>query len=83
MYAVKFGFANLVVLIGWLGELLPTGCLIVLAPAALAMVSVRLAWRHARSVPDLIPALGLNVAINLSTPVLLTIGFFISGSLAG
>lgn len=83
VYAAQFGLAYLVVLIGWLGELLPTGCLIALAPAMLAVVSVRLAWLHARSVPDLIPALGLNVVINLSTPLLLAIGFFISGQLAG
>jgi 1,4-dihydroxy-2-naphthoate octaprenyltransferase len=83
VYGVQLLLAYLVILVGWLVELLPAGCLIALATAALAVVTVRRAWRHARSVPGLIPALGLNVAINLLTPLLLAVGFFIFGRSAG
>ena len=50
----------------------------------MALLTSILAWRvyrgatqNAENVPALIPSMGMNVIINLATPVLLAIGLFI------
>jgi len=62
------------------------GILLNLLPlwSALAFLTIILAWRsfqgahkHAVDVPNLIPSMGMNVMVNLITPVLLAIGLFI------
>jgi 1,4-dihydroxy-2-naphthoate octaprenyltransferase len=63
-----------------------TGILLRLLPlfSGLALLTVFLAWRayqgsrkDAENIPALIPSLGMNVIINLVTPVLLAIGLWI------
>jgi 1,4-dihydroxy-2-naphthoate octaprenyltransferase len=83
VYTIQLLLAYLTVVIGWGAGLLPDGCLIALATVVLALVVIRKARTYGGSVPELIPALGLNVAINLLTPLLLGIGFFVSGRSAG
>ena len=62
------------------------GILLRLLPvfSGLALLTIFLAWRayqgsrqHAENIPALIPSLGMNVIINLATPVLLAIGLWI------
>jgi len=63
-----------------------SGILLKLLPpwSALAFLTLPLAWRafqgartHAVDVPKLIPSMGMNVMVNIITPVLLAIGLFI------
>jgi len=83
VYSLQLFLAYLTIVVGWRAGLLPAGSLIALATVVPAVAVVRRARVHARSVPDLIPALGLNVAINLLTPLLLAIGIFVSGRSVG
>jgi 1,4-dihydroxy-2-naphthoate octaprenyltransferase len=63
------------------------GILLRLLPifSGLSLLTTFLAWRtyqgsrqHAENIPALIPSLGMNVILNLATPVLLAIGLWIS-----
>jgi len=63
------------------------GILLRLLPifSGLALLTTFLAWRayqgsrqHAENIPALIPSLGMDVLLNLATPVLLAIGLWIS-----
>jgi 1,4-dihydroxy-2-naphthoate octaprenyltransferase len=56
---------------------LPPATLLGLLTLPLAVPAGIRAYRHAEAVDQLIPALGLNVIINITTPVLVAIGLFI------
>ena len=56
---------------------LPTASLIGLAALALAIPVAIGAYRHAEDVKRLMPFLGMNVILNIITPVLLAVGLFL------
>lgn len=58
-------------------KLLPLGCLLALLPAILAWRAYQGAIQNAENIPALIPSMGMNVMINLITPVLLAVGLFL------
>jgi 1,4-dihydroxy-2-naphthoate octaprenyltransferase len=58
-------------------SLLPVPSLIALLSAVLAWRAYRGARQNAENVPALIPSMGMNVIVNISTPVLLAIGLFV------
>jgi hypothetical protein len=47
-------------------------------PSGSAHGHSRLAARHAESIPELLPAMGLNVIVTVGTPFLLALGFFLA-----
>lgn len=69
--------AYLLVIISVLLKMLPIYCLLSLATAPLAWMAFRGAKNFKGNIPQLIPAMGMNVAVTLLTPVLLTVGLFI------
>lgn len=79
--SILYGFllllAYLSILAGVVLELLPVYSLIALLTAILAWLAYRRVSQNADNVPALIPAMGMNVIIVLSTPILLSIGLFI------
>ncbi len=77
VYSAFLALAYLSVVAGWLLDFLPVTALIGLGTIVLAVPTVIQVMRNATSIPDLIPALGKNVVINIVTPVLLAVGFFI------
>jgi len=79
VYALQLVLAYAVVVVGWLIGWFPLWALLALATVPLGARSVVVAARAAEKTPELIPALGLNVLINLLTPTLLALGFFLGG----
>jgi 1,4-dihydroxy-2-naphthoate octaprenyltransferase len=65
------------IIIGVICGVMSVYCLIGLASALLAVPAFIGVSRHARNLEKLIPFMGLNVVINLATPVLVGIGFLI------
>jgi 1,4-dihydroxy-2-naphthoate octaprenyltransferase len=63
--------------IGMVLRLLPVWCFLALLPAVLAWKTYQSVSRNADEIPALIPSMGMNVIINLITPVLLAIGLFL------
>ena len=66
----------LVILAGLGGGLLPKMSALGLLTLPLAIPTMIGVYRHASDVPKLLPYLGRNVILNLTTPVLVAIGFF-------
>jgi 1,4-dihydroxy-2-naphthoate polyprenyltransferase len=56
---------------------LPALCLIALPTAVLSWIAYRSARRHADDIAALGPFMGMNVVVNLLTPVLLALGLFL------
>jgi 1,4-dihydroxy-2-naphthoate octaprenyltransferase len=56
---------------------LPTASLIGLLTLAIALPTIKGAIQHAENIKNLVPSMGLNVVINILTPVLVAIGLFI------
>lgn len=65
------------IIAGVVSGVMPVGCLLGLASAPLAIPAFIGVMRHARDLKKLIPFMGLNVVINLATPVLVGVGFLI------
>jgi 1,4-dihydroxy-2-naphthoate octaprenyltransferase len=77
LYGVLLLMAYASVVTGvWLG-LLPRYCLLALVTAPVAFFAWQGASKHADDIPALIPAMRLNVLINLATPLLLALGLFV------
>ena len=81
IYGVLLLLAYVSIIVGVILKLLPIYCLI-------ALVTAILAWRAYSGVrgnednpPLLGPSMGMNVVVNLATPLLLAIGLFIGGAL--
>jgi len=77
IYGALLLLAYVSIIVGILLRLLPLF-------SGLALLTAFFAWRayqgsrqHAENIPALIPSLGMNVIINLATPVLLAIGLWI------
>ncbi|WP_299026909.1 prenyltransferase [uncultured Thermanaerothrix sp.] len=79
IYALFLGLAYLSIVAGVIGGVLPTPSLLGLLAAILLPRVIRGVLRHANELPQLIPYLGLNVVLNLVTPVLVAVGFFLAG----
>ena len=77
VYGVFLLLAYLSVVIGVLTKLLPVFSLLALLTVFLAWRAYQGARRSVDNTPSLIPFMGMNVMINLLTPVLLAIGLFI------
>ncbi len=65
------------VVVGVMFGLMPKFSLLALLTIIPAWIAFQGAFRNANNIPALIPSMGLNVVINISTPVLLAVGFFI------
>jgi 1,4-dihydroxy-2-naphthoate octaprenyltransferase len=67
----------LAIVVGAAFRVLPLPALLGLLTIPLAVPAGIRAYRHAEAVEQLIPAMGLNVIINIATPTLVAIGLFI------
>jgi len=77
LYGIFLALAYFSVIAGVLLSLLPVFSVIALLTAILAWKAYQGAKQNAENIPALIPSMGMNVIINLSTPALLAIGLFI------
>jgi 1,4-dihydroxy-2-naphthoate octaprenyltransferase len=77
LYGLLLLTAYATVLAAVIFDLLPPFSLLALLTAIPAWKAYRGAYRYAENIAALIPAMGLNVKINLATPVLLAVGLFI------
>ena len=77
VYGIFLALAYISIIVGVVFGLLPVFSLIALLTALLAWRAYKGAAQNAENVPALIPSMGMNVIINISTPVLLAIGLFI------
>jgi len=78
IYALFLGLAYLSVVVGVVGGVLPATSLLGLLAAILLPRVIRGVLRHADDLPHLMPYLGLNVILNLITPVLVAVGLFLA-----
>lgn len=77
VYSLFLALAYLAIVVGvWWGQL-PKSALLGLATLLLAVPASIGSFRHAENTPNLIPYLGLNVIINLVTPILVAVGLFV------
>jgi 1,4-dihydroxy-2-naphthoate octaprenyltransferase len=77
IYGAFLLFANLSIVIGVILGYLPVLTLIGLIMLVLCVPSFIGAYRYSEDIGKLTPYLGMNVVINLATPVLVAIGLFI------
>lgn len=77
LYGVFLLLAYVSVVIGVIFKLLPRYSLLALLTVIPAWKAYRGAYQNAENIPSLIPSMGLNVIINLTTPILLAVGLFI------
>ncbi|MEA3222829.1 MAG: prenyltransferase [Thermodesulfobacteriota bacterium] len=78
IYGIFLICAYIPVIIGCALGYLPKASLLGLASVVLAIPAIIGVIRYARDIEKLIPYMGLNVVINITTPVLVAIGLFIS-----
>ncbi|MEW6718731.1 MAG: prenyltransferase, partial [Chloroflexota bacterium] len=77
IYGVFLLFTYLSILIGVLLNFLPKNSLLGLSTLLLAVPAFMGARTHADTTEKLIPSLGMNVLVNILTPVLVAIGFLL------
>jgi 1,4-dihydroxy-2-naphthoate octaprenyltransferase len=77
LYGVLIFLAYGSVVVGVIMGLLPVSGLLALMTIIPAWIAFRGAYQNADNIPALIPSMGLNVVINLTTPILLAIGLFL------
>jgi len=77
LYGILLLLTYISVLAGVFSGLLPRFGLLALLSAVLAWKAYRGARENSENIPALTPSMGMNVVINLVTPVLLGIGLFI------
>ncbi len=77
IYGAFLLLAYVSVVIGVFFVLLPRYSLLALLTVIPAWKAYRGAYQNAENIPALIPSMGLNVVINLTTPILLAVGLFI------
>jgi 1,4-dihydroxy-2-naphthoate octaprenyltransferase len=77
VYNLFLLLAYLTIILSVLFRLLPMVSLLGLLTAVIAIPAGLRAFRHAEDIPQLIPAMGMNVLVNLLTPVLMGIGLLI------
>jgi len=76
LYALFLLFAFLSIIIGIQTKLLPELTLLGMLTIPLAAMATYGAVKYAKDIPKLIPYMGINVLVNLITPVLISIGLF-------
>jgi 1,4-dihydroxy-2-naphthoate octaprenyltransferase len=69
--------AYIAILAGYTAGILPFSGLLGLASAVLAVPTIMGVLKYAEDIPRLIPYMGMNVVINIITPLTLAIGLFI------
>ncbi|MGD9238305.1 MAG: prenyltransferase, partial [Desulfobacterales bacterium] len=77
LYAGFLVMTYIVLIWGVYSQYLPMASLIGLATAVLAVPVILGAYRYAENAKKLIPAMGINVVINILTPALISIGLII------
>ncbi|MBN1583782.1 MAG: prenyltransferase [Anaerolineae bacterium] len=77
VYGAFLLLTYLAITVGVLLGMLPAASLIGLLTIALAVPATINAYRYAEEMDKLIPSMGLNVIVNILTPVLVAIGLFI------
>jgi 1,4-dihydroxy-2-naphthoate polyprenyltransferase len=78
IYGAFLGLAFLSIVAAVVLGYLPPASLIGLAVLPVAVLAARGAWKHADDVKRLAPYMGLNVVINIVTPVLVAVGLLIA-----
>ncbi len=78
VYGLFLAGAYLAVGVGVALRLLPWTSLLALLTLVLSWKAFRGAFENAENIPALIPSMGMNVIINLATPVLLALGLFLA-----
>jgi 1,4-dihydroxy-2-naphthoate octaprenyltransferase len=78
LYGLFLGLAYVSVIVGVILKLLPVFSLLALLTGVIAWRTYREARKNAENIPALIPSMGMNVIINLATPVLLAVGLLVS-----
>jgi 1,4-dihydroxy-2-naphthoate octaprenyltransferase len=78
IYIVFLGMTYVTIIAGCLLRVLPPGALIGLLTLILAVPVMFGVIRHANDIPRLIPFMVKNVVLNISTPVLVALGLFLS-----
>jgi 1,4-dihydroxy-2-naphthoate octaprenyltransferase len=78
VYNIFLILAYVSIIAGFLLKILPWGALLGLVTFILAVPVMRGVVRHADDIPGLIPFMVKNVIINISTPVLMAVGIFLS-----
>ena len=79
VYGAFLLLTYLAIVVGVLLGMLPEASLIGLLTALLAVPTAINVYRYANDVTKLVPFMGLNVILNIATPVLVAIGLLISG----
>jgi 1,4-dihydroxy-2-naphthoate octaprenyltransferase len=77
VYSLFLLLAYLSIVLGVVFKALPPASLLGLLTAVIAVPAGIKAFRHAEDIPALVPAMGMNVLINLATPVLVGVGLLI------
>lgn len=77
IYGIFLLMAYLTIILGVFLEYIPAACLLGLLTLFLAVPVFLTAFRYNEQMEKLIPAMGLNVLINILTPTLVAIGLFI------
>lgn len=78
IYTAFLALAYLSIVIGVILGLLPLPALLGLLTVILAVPTARTAITHSDDIPKLIPAMGMNVLINIFTPILTAIGLLLA-----
>lgn len=78
IYIAFLGLAYVAIIIGVLIDLLPPLSLIGLITLVLAVPTAMRAYRYAEDLENLMPALGMNVLINILTPTLTAVGLLLA-----
>lgn len=78
LYGLLLLLAYATILAGAATKLFPWPTLLALITAVPARKAYSLASRHPESIPELLPAMGMNVIVTVGTPLLLAVGFFLA-----
>lgn len=79
VYNLMLMLTYVAIVVGWMLGVLPAGGLLGLLTLALAVPVMRGVTRYADDIPRLVPFLGWNVLINITTPILIAVGLFLRG----
>jgi len=77
VYTIILIAAYVPVLVGYASGIFPLGSFLGLATLLIAAATIKGVFRYADDIPGLLPYMTRNVVINIVTPILLAIGFFL------
>jgi 1,4-dihydroxy-2-naphthoate octaprenyltransferase len=78
IYTLFLALAYLSIVTGVVLKLLPPLALLGLLTVVIALPAARTAIRRSDDIPNLVPAMGMNVLVNILTPILSALGLFLS-----